>query len=177
VTLNVRNFARYWLPAMLLSSLLGGGAVFAAETVPEPAVRAALVFNFLKFTEWPATANGSPHLQLCIAASDAELITALESLNARQIRGKALLTTTFRQQTDCAVIYVDSHQRWNGIEKPALTHALTIGGYTGFVNDGGMIEIVLQSGGSRFDINLGEAKRAGLRFYPQMLKLARRLLE
>ncbi len=75
------------------------------------------------------------------------------------------------------MIYVDSHQRWNGIEKPALTHALTIGGYTGFVNDGGMIEIVLQSGGSRFDINLGEAKRAGLRFYPQMLKLARRLVE
>jgi hypothetical protein len=54
---------------------------------------------------------------------------------------------------------------------------LTISGYAGFVADGGMIEIVLQQGGTRFDINLGEAKRAGLRLYPQLLKLARRIVE
>jgi hypothetical protein len=175
---NLRNRWRSWLQAILAASLLGGAGVVAAETAPEAAVRAALVFNFLKFTEWPANTSAEPHLQLCIASGDPELIAALESLNARQIRGKAVLTTGYRQQADCDVIYIDSRQRWNSLtEKQRQAHTLTIGGYAGFVADGGMIEIVLQEGGSRFDINLGEAKRARLRFYPQMLKLARRIVE
>ncbi len=182
VKLNLRKRWRNWLQAMLAGFLLGYAVVVAAElapvTAPEPAVRAALLFNFLKFTEWPAEATDATHLHVCIASSDPELIVAMETINARQVQGKAVLTTVFRQQADCDVIYVDSRQRWNSIrDKPGQAHALTIGGYTGFATDGGMIEIVLQQGGSRFDINLGEAKRAGLRFYPQLLKLARRIVE
>jgi len=175
---NLRNRWRNWLQAMLCASLLGCAVVVEAETAPEPAVRAALVFNFLKFTEWPAEATDDAHLHLCVASSDPELLAAMEGLNARQIHGKAVLAMGFKQQTDCDVIYVDSRQRWNNIsEKPRKPHALTISGYAGFVADGGMIEIVLQQGGTRFDINLGEAKRAGLRLYPQLLKLARRIVE
>jgi hypothetical protein len=178
VKLNLRNRWRSWLQAILAASLLGGACVVTAETAPEPAVRAALVFNFLKFTEWPANTSAEPHLQLCIASGDPELIAALESLNARQIRDKALLTKSYRQQADCDVIYIDSRQHWSSItERQGQPHSLTIGGYAGFVADGGMIEIILQKDGSRFDINLGEAKRAGLRFYPQLLKLARRVVE
>jgi len=163
---------------MLCASLLGCAVVVAAETAPEPAVRAALLFNFLKFTEWPAAATDDAHLHVCVAASDPELLAAMEELNARQVHGKAVLIMSFRQQAECDVIYVDSRQRWNNItEQPRQSHALTISGYTGFVADGGMIEIILQQGGTRFDINLREAKRAGLRFYPQLLKLARRIVE
>jgi YfiR/HmsC-like len=178
VKLNLRKRWRNWLQAMLAGSLLGYAAVVAAESATEPVVRTALLFNFLKFTEWPAEASDATHLHVCIASSDPELIAAMETINARQVQGKAVLIMGFRQQADCEVIYVDSRQRWNSIrEKPGQAHALTIGGYAGFVTDGGMIEIILQQGGSRFDINLGEAKRAGLRFYPQLLKLARRIVE
>ena len=163
---------------MLAASVLGCGVVVAAETVPESAVRAALLFNFLKFTEWPAEATDATHLHVCIASSDPELLAAMETLNARRVQGKSVLTMNFRQQTDCDVIYVDSRQRWKNItENQRPPHSLTISGYAGFVADGGMIEIVLQQGGTRFDINLGEAKRAGLRLYPQLLKLARRIVE
>lgn len=180
--LNLHKRWRNWLQALLASAVLGCAAVVAAEptalAAPEPAVRAALVFNFLKFTEWPVKASDDTHLRVCIASGDPELIAAMESLNARQIQGRAILTVSFKQQTNCAVIYVDSRQRWNSItEKQGQPHSLTIAGYAGFVADGGMIEIVLQEGGSRFDINLGEAKRAGLRFYPQFLKLARHIVE
>jgi len=170
--------ARNYLLAMLASSLLGFAPAQAAEVAAEASVRAALVFNFLKFTEWPAALESNPHLQLCIASSDPELVSAMESLNARQVHGKAILTMTLRQPVDCDVIYVDSRQRWNNIsEAQGKAHALTIGGYAGFIADGGVIEIVLQEGNVRFDINLGAAKRTGLRLYPQLLKLARRIVE
>lgn len=169
---------RKWLLALLAASLQGMSLPYAAETASEPAVRAALLFNFLRFTEWPATSINNLHLQLCLATNDAEVLAAMEALNARLVRNKPLLVARYRLQTDCDVIYIDSRQRWNSIvDKPAmLPHALTIGDYPGFASDGGMIEIILQEGRPRFDINLQEAKRAGLRIYPQLLQLARKLI-
>jgi hypothetical protein len=170
--------SRRWLLLMLASTALAGTPVFAAEMASEAALRSALLFNFIKFTVLPAAMTSDPHLQLCISSNNAELISAMESLNARQVRGKAVLTVRYRQQVDCDVIYFDSPQRWNTYTgNPQTLHPLTVGGYTGFVDGGGMIEIELKEGGTRFDINQGEAKRAGLRFYPQLLKLARRIVE
>jgi hypothetical protein len=58
-----------------------------------------------------------------------------------------------------------------------LLRTLTIRAYPGFAQDGGMIEIVLQEGGTRFDINLAEGRRAGFHFFPQLLRLARHVYE
>lgn len=170
-TLRIRRC----LLVMLTSSTVGAVPCLATEVAMEQAVRTALLFNFLKFTEWPVAA--SPQLQVCIATGDPELMTAMEALNQRTVRGKPLTMTRYRQQAGCDVLYVDSRQRWVGMAESPAPHALTIGGYAGFVADGGMIEIALQEGGVRFDIGLREARRAGLRFYPQLLQLARRIVE
>lgn len=162
-----------WLFGLILAAPAG-----AAEMASEQSVRAALVFNFIKFTEWPAAAVGGSPLQLCVATNDPAQIAALEALDERRVRGKSLVTLRFRRTAHCDVIYVDSRQRWNEIvEQNNTGHVLTIGGYTGFVADGGMIEIALPEGSIRFDINLPEAKRVGLRIYPQLLRLARRVVE
>jgi len=172
--------SRRWLLVMLASSVLGSTLVFAAESASEQAARAALLFNFIKFTEWPAAADlPQPHpLYICTATRDLVQIDALEELSTRQVRGKPLTTIRYSKQANCNVLYVDSRQRWLSIaEEKTKPHTLTIGSYAGFAADGGMIEIVLQEGGARFDINLAAAKRAELRFYPQLLKLARRIVE
>jgi hypothetical protein len=159
---------------------LAGSAAPASATEPasEQSVRAALLFNFIKFTEWPAPAAGHPQLRVCNASSDAKQIVAIEALNDFRVRGKLLVAARFRHPADCDVIYVDSPQRWKAIaERSAMASSLTVGAYAGFVADGGMIEISLQDGSVRFDINLLEARRAGLRIYPQLLRLARRVAE
>lgn len=167
-----------FLLVLLASPVSGFAPAFAAEAASEQSVRAALVFNFIKFTEWPAAAEGNPQLRVCIASNDPVQLAALEALNERLVRGKPLAALRFRRQADCDVIYADSRQRWNEIlEQTPKGRALTIGGYPGFAANGGMIEISLQEGSARFDINLLEAKRAGLRIYPQLLRLARRVLE
>ena len=162
---------------LLVFALLGPAApVFAAEAVSEQSVRAALVFNFIKFTEWPAAVPGESQFRVCIAASDREQFAAIEALKERRVRGKPLVTARFDRHVDCDVIYVDSRQHWNEIRE-TRTSALTVGSYAGFAVNGGMIEISLLEGRPRFDINLLEAKRVGLRFYPQLLQLARRILD
>lgn len=172
---GVRTAACWLLLALQALCLAPAGA---GEVATEQSMRAALVFNFIKFTEWPAAATQNAQLRLCIASNDQTQIAALEALDARSVRGMPLVAVRFRRQADCNVIYVDARQRWLELaEKLAGVPVLTIGSYPGFVTDGGMIELALQEGGSRFDINQLEAKRAGLRLYPQMLRLARRILE
>lgn len=171
---------------LLLALAASAAAGFAAGVAPaaaaagasEQAVRAALVFNFIKFTQWPAAAGGDTPLRLCIASGDPAQVAALEALGERRVRNLPLAPVRLTRPANCDVIYVDSSQRWNEVVgKLGGGHALTIGGYAGFAADGGMIEISLQDGSARFDINLLEAKRAGLRFYPQLLRLARRVME
>jgi hypothetical protein len=173
----IGRFGRRWLFALIVT-LLPMTALRAAEPISEQALRAALLFNFLKFTEWPA-AEPNARLQTCIITGDPVLYAAMEALNERQIRGHLLTTLRYKPQAACDVIYVDSRPRWSGVaDKLSGQAVLTIGGYKGFIADGGMIEVALDNDFSvSFEINQLEAKRSGLRLYPQLLRLARRVVE
>ncbi len=162
---------------MLLTWFVFSAPALAVETASEQAVRAAMVFNFLKFTDWPAEEQPA-RLQICVVTADPQLMAAMQTLSERQVRGKTVVAVRYAQQPDCSVLYVDARQRWRAMAEQRPPRALTIGGYPGFVADGGMIEVALQEeGGVRFDLNLAEARKAGLRFYPQLLRLARRVTE
>ena len=164
---------------LLLAALLCQPAT--AQNMPtEQSLRAAMVFNFLKFTEFPpeAIANAQ-QIRLCIAVGDSRQAEALAELSGRKVWGRELIVANLAGRGDgCHVLYVDSSQRWNAaVEQRTLPRTLTISAYPGFARDGGMIEIALQEDGARFDINLAEGRRAGFRFSPQLLRLARHIHE
>ncbi|MDK9726353.1 MAG: YfiR family protein [Sterolibacteriaceae bacterium MAG5] len=163
--------------ALLVPAAPASAPVLATETVTPQAVRAALVYNFIKLTGWPAP-TGPARLRLCVATGDPAQMAAIEALGDRLVRGMPLAPVRFVQQLDCRVIYVDSPRLWQDVvDRQASGQALTIGSYPGFVRDGGMIEISQLDGQTRFDINLLEARRAGLHLQPQLLRLARRIVE
>lgn len=166
------------VPAFL--SLVLSLCAHAQDLPTEQAVRAAIVFNFLKFSDFPQLGTSkSAWLQMCVAVSDPRQAQALAELAGRKVAGRELIVSPFTEQaTDCNVLYVDTRQRWAAADThPALQHALTISAYPGFMADGGMIEIAMQKDRIRFDINLAEGRRLGFRFSPQMLRLARRINE
>lgn len=165
----------------LLAALACHNPPATAQGVPtEQSLRAAMVFNFLKFTEFPpeAIAN-TQRIRLCIAVGDLRQAEALAALSGRKIGGRELVVTRLAGRGgDCQALYVDSRQRWNAAEEQRIfPSTLTISAYPGFARDGGMIEIALREDGARFDINLAEGRRAGFRFSPQLLRLARHIHE
>jgi hypothetical protein len=165
----------------LLAALACHNQPATAQDMPtEQSVRAAMVFNFLKFTEFPpeGIANAQ-QVRLCIAVGDPQQAEALIALSGRKVWSRELIVVRFAgRNDDCQVLYADSRQRWNSAkEERVFLRTLTISAYPGFARDGGMIEIALMEDSTRFDINLAEGRRAGFHFSPQLLRLARHIYE
>ncbi len=166
--------------ALALTAIVWLPASGQQEAVSEQAVRAALAYNFIKFADLPAAPQDDP-VDLCVASVDPELMEAMAMLKGRQVRGRPLSVHDLGRGAvarRCDVLYVDARPRWQALgERHGADAALTIGAYPGFVLDGGMVELDLQQGRARFDIDNARARRAGIRFSPQLLRLARRVLE
>jgi hypothetical protein len=175
--------ARRHLAACLvaLAALVLSPSPSMAQGMPsEEALRAAMVFNFLKFTE-PAAEGiaDAQQIRLCIAVGDEPQAQALEALSGRKVWSRDLAVVPLKGPDDvCDVLYVDSRRRWSvATERRAWRHTLTIGAYPGFAREGGTIEVSMQQNGVRFDINLVEGHLAGFGFSPQLLRLARHVYE
>lgn len=164
---------------LLLGALLLAVSAAAADLPSDRAVRAAMVFNFLRFTEFPAGQNDASVIRLCIDVRDTRQAAELNALAQRRLGRRNLIVEPLNAYSqECDALYVDSRQRWNALgDHPALRRALSMASYGGFARDGGMIEIAILEGGARFDVNLVEARRAGLRFAPELLLLAREIHE
>jgi hypothetical protein len=166
-----------WLAAVL--ALAGHvGFVAAQERPTEQSVRAAMTFNFMKFTEFPPeNLPDQQRLRLCISVGDPSQAEALGALAGRKIWNRELVVRRLGERDlSCQVLFVDSRQRWNAaLESRSLGAALTVGSYRGFVQDGGMIEIDMESSGNRFEINLAQVRGAHFHMSPQLLRLARQI--
>lgn len=178
---RARRAAANWLAAigcLLLS------ATAQADDASEDSVKAGFIYNFAKFTEWPAAAlgNGTAPLQLC-ALGPRPLEGQFALLAGRQIQGRTIdIRTNIRggNWKGCHALFLPANDKEPAdrlLEALSAAPVLTIGDGPGFVQNGGMIGLKTAGNRVRFDINLAAARRAGLKLSSQMLKLAGEVLE
>lgn len=137
-------------------------------------LKAGYVFNFAKFVEWsPAAATapltvcffGAPGVYDAFSASIDKKRVGTRPLSARQIR-------TAEESASCNVLYVDAQALHDEHEVPKTPGLLTVSDAKAFVRNGGMIELFTDSNRLRFNVNVGNAHRAGLRISSSLLELA-----
>jgi len=173
------------LSATLLPSVAARD-VQAAQANLEYEVKAAFLYNFAKFVEWPSTAFVTPEAPLvfCIIGPnpfDGRLERVVNDRTANGRRIEVREEVAAGQTSGCHLIFVPEpeedvvarvlHASTAAQEAPVLT----VGETQGFAEAGGMIELVVDEGRVRFDINAGAAEREGLKLSSQLLKLARRV--
>lgn len=184
-------------PRQLLASALCALSVAAAplpawaEAVPENELKAAFVFNFAVFTEWPQEVlpSGAP---LCLCADAAgPLFAALAQLNDKVVNGHRIAlraagagagTPTGAGARSCHVLVLEraARERWSQLRRdPATANVLTVaddGAGVGVPADhaGGAI-ISMSVDGKRigFDVDMGAARTARLTLSSKLLRLAR----
>jgi hypothetical protein len=156
---------------------LAGGA--AAQGVSTPALKAAFLLNFVKFTEWPEdVARSTASLKLCIVG-DAQVAKSLEDLiKGRPIDAHDL--TVERVGADgairaCHLVYISgmgAKESFALVQSLHATPTLTVSDRSGFAQSGGMLNFVVENDRMRFVINVEAAHRAGLRLSSKLLSLA-----
>lgn len=177
--MRLRTIRQSICALLALALVVGPVASAWPQSLPtEESMRAAMVFNFIRFSELPQRTPGE-RIHICISAGSKAQVDALTALSGRYIAGRALVVTHLPGHvSECNVIYVDIQPRWRAISPQSTGHpTLTIGTYPGFIGDGGMIEVFFEDGSARFNINLAAGRQAGIRFLPQMLGLARNIHE
>lgn len=148
----------------------------AAQTAPEPALKAAFIYNFAIFTEWPAAAlPPDASLSLCIHPGS-PLGAALTDLNLQTIRGRQVLIQSTLNLRNCHILLLDALDRpeWERI-KQALRggNVLTITDVAAPGPGDAIISLSVDNKRIVFDIDLAAAHQAQLTLSSKLLRLAR----
>jgi hypothetical protein len=172
------------VPCLVLAAAPARGQGVVAT---EYAVKAAFLYHFAKFIEWPASVGGpNPEtVTLCMVGDD-PFGDALDELGARGAEGLAEgvrvkvrhVVAPGRQEagTGCHIAFISNSERSHlkaHLEAARRGHVVTVSDLTGFARDGGMIQFVLEDGRVRFWINRSAAARAGVRISSRLLAVAR----
>ena len=153
--------------------------LLAQESV-ELRVKAAYLFNFAKFVEWPKTAFADENSAIVIGvAGENPFGTTLEDTVAgKRIGGRELQVRQVSSPgaaRGCHMLFIADSERarlaqWlnaaNGLP------ILTVGDWEGFAAGGGMIRFYRKDKTIRFRINLTRAEQAHLKISSKLLQVA-----
>jgi hypothetical protein len=158
--------------------MLAAPAVSGAQSVTQPALRAAFLYNFAKFTEWPGSSPSAP-LTLCVL-DDGPVEDALNELVASStVNGRAVAISrdvSGPRLRNCQILYVGdmTSGRTSAIlEELRGAPVLTVSNGDDFVRNGGMVGLFVEDGRMRFIVNPDTAQRAGVRLSSKLLQLAK----
>jgi hypothetical protein len=163
-----------WIVAgvsVLLAVRLG-----AQATASAPVLKAAFVYNFLKFAEWPVDAATEGPVNLCVFG-DAPLADALEAtVKGRRLDGREIAVVRVRPEAfrACHLLYlagVDAARSTDILRDLKGAPILTVSDREHFAESGGVAGLFAQNGKMRFAINVAAAERAHLRISSKLLSL------
>lgn len=163
---------------MILTTVVRG------QTATEYELKAAFLYNFTKFVEWPGEsfpASDSP-LRLCVLGDDpfgSELSQVTEGKVVGGHPVQVAVLDNWHHARDCQLVFITSSELTplrdilHGLRG---TSALTVGDSNSFAKEGGMIRLLIEGGRMRFEVNLRAASEAHLKISSKLLSLAKAVL-
>jgi hypothetical protein len=164
--------------------LYSPAAAAQSEATLESEVKAAFLYNFSKYVEYPPSAftgDDAKTFRICVLA-DPTFVKAVDAIIAGEtIDGR----TVTRQIPDsagaaraCNILFVGrgemdrAQQLLAAVERAPV---LTVGDAADFLKRGGAIAFIRDGDRVRFDVNVAEAQRGGLEISSRLLRVAHRV--
>lgn len=143
-------------------------------------VKAAFLFNFCQFVEWPAdafTSAGAPFV-IGVYGDNPFGHYLEETVAGEKVDGHPVAVRYFNSVEnlgDCKILFVSApgkHESEEVLSSLKGKSVLTIGDAPYFLAQNGMIKFVTRNKNIKFQINLDETKNAGLVLSSKLLRLA-----
>jgi hypothetical protein len=153
----------------------------SADEVPsEYQVKAAFLYNFTKFVEWPDSAFAGSDSPFVIGIVGRDPFGSIldRTVEGKTVVGRNFVVRRYRTAADmqpCHLLFISESEngRLAKVLQRVGRHTLTVGDVDKFLQRGGAVNFVIESNKVRFEINLDAADRAGLRISSKLLALAR----
>ena len=149
------------------------------QTAGEYQVKAAFLFNFAKFVEWPGSEPVSDPINLCIVGGDPfggflDQMVKGKVANGRTMEIKRIAATGKFESCQIAFIAAAERKLLPAIlDSVGRAGVLTVGETEDFARRGGVISFFLDGNHVRFEVNVDAAERAGLKISSKLLNLAK----
>ncbi len=151
----------------------------AEDSEREARLRAAFIFNFASFTEWPST-NEQEKFRIAIWKNSSANEAAQKELAGKLIKGKPIEVTSLAGDETTAgvkLIIIDSDSGEAALKKflagIGTGPTLTVSRFETHCAQGVIVCFQKEVDKLRFKINKGALDKAGLKMSSQLLKLAR----
>jgi len=179
----MRTRATSFLGFCLVGLVLCSGKGPAQESGPtEYEIKAAYIFNFAKFVEWPTKAFSQPSSPIVIGIlGENPFHKDLEdTIRDKTVDDHPLVVKEFpspAEPTNCHILFINSSEK---ARLPQIlkdlngASVLTVGEMDGFTEAGGMINFVREGTKIRFRINNTAATKVKLKISSKLLSIALR---
>lgn len=166
--------------ALMLLDCSGAPAFAIGANASEYEVKAAMIYNFGLFVEWPDQSFNSANapISVCVLGEDPFGQSLETNFTGKTIRGRELQVRRLQRAAElqsCHIAFIAPSERKrlpeiiSGIGSASV---LTIGDVKDFAEMGGVIGFHTESEKIRFDINVKAAQRANLKISYKLLNLA-----
>ena len=164
--------------ALLLGIL--ASAVCQAQAFNEYQVKAAFLYSFARFVEWPSQAFARPSsdIAICVLGEDPFGTYLEDAVRNKAVNERPLALyrlSALPAGNECHILFIASSERHR---LPALLASigsraiLTVGETAEFTTQGGVIGLRLDGERIRLSVNLTTAEKARLRISSRLLSLA-----
>ena len=170
------------LVAVSVCVAFGASPATAAETTREleRAVKAAFIYKFLSYVEWPGPAFSTPEAPIVIGVHGSpDIADELTSMAAgRMVADRPVVVRSLGERDSLAglhVLFVGRAQtaRLPGLARAAQQHPiLVVSESADGLALGSMINLLVSDGRVRFEVFLDSAEKSGLRLSSRLLAVA-----
>jgi hypothetical protein len=170
---------------MIMLLLAGGTGLGQSQKPPQKAsesqLKAAVLYNFAKFVEWPSKSLPAPNSPFVVGimGEDSFRGDLDQTVEGKDASGHPFVVKRLKnisEARECHILFISpSERRRVGeiIEAIGDAPVLTVSEMEHFLQSGGMVNFLMEGNKVRFEINDGPARRAGLRISSKLLNLAR----
>lgn len=149
------------------------------DTILESKVKAAYIYNFSQFAQWPQRDAGK--IRICVVGDKmvGDLLQQLIIKRSETSNFEIVVSDNINNFTSCHLLYishVNPHIK-EILKKNGIHDVLTVSDAKTFAHKGGMIGLFIEDGKMLFEINIKKTNTANIKVSSKLLSLARVIKE
>ena len=149
--------------------------------VDEYQVKAFFLYNFARYVQWPSQKFNAPAdpIVICVLGQNPFGTDLEDAVRGKVVESRAVVVrhiSDIYPQCHCHILFVSGPERKrfrSSLGAIKGSGILTVGETEGFANEDGVVNLKLEDGKVRFEINVRAAEEEQLRISSKLLNLAR----